>query len=151
MGLRFVTKRQPKEMNRRIKLRLNVQKHEVELDAWEDWLHNLTNPEGEDEQRLAELRVDLLQLVAQSLSEARQQFILLHYFEEQPNGRLSGTYWPNSLIKDFSSCSNLSIAATISLKVAAPSCSTTILPSAIDNMMSPWRRSAPLMRQNNCD
>lgn len=73
-----------KEMNRRIKPRLDAQKHEVELDAWDDWLHNLTDPDGEDEQRLAELRVDLLQLVTQLSSEVRQQFILLHYFEEQP-------------------------------------------------------------------
>jgi RNA polymerase sigma factor (sigma-70 family) len=78
--LRNVTR---KEMNRRIRPRLDVQKHQVELDAWDDWLHNLADPEGEDEQRLAELRADLLQLVAQLSSEARQQFILFYYFEEQ--------------------------------------------------------------------
>lgn len=73
-----------KQMNRYIKPQLEAQKQEVELDAWDDWLHNLADPESEVAQQLVELRTDLLQWVVQLSSEARQQFILLHYFEEQP-------------------------------------------------------------------
>ena len=72
-----------KQMDRRIKPRLDAQKNEIELDAWDDWLHNLSDPTGDDAQHLVELRTDLLRAVAQLSSESRQQFILLYYFENK--------------------------------------------------------------------
>jgi RNA polymerase sigma factor (sigma-70 family) len=70
-----------KQMNRRIRPRLEAQRQEIELDAWDNWLHNLSDPAGEDDQHLVERRVDLLKAIDQLSSEARQQFLLLYYFE----------------------------------------------------------------------
>ena len=72
-----------KEMDRRVKPNLEAQKQEIELDAWDDWLQNLLNPADGDEQRLVDLRTDLLGAIGQLSSEDRQQFILLYYFEGQ--------------------------------------------------------------------
>lgn len=72
-----------KQMNRRIKPRLEAEAQEVEVDAWHDWLHNLADPAGQEQQHLAELRADLLDSITQLNSKARQQFILLYYFESQ--------------------------------------------------------------------
>ncbi len=70
-----------KHMNRTLKPRLEAQKQEVELDAWDDWLQNLEDPTGHDAQRLVELRADLLRAIDQLSSEARKQFAILYYFE----------------------------------------------------------------------
>ena len=78
--LRNVTQ---KEMNRRIKPQLARQMQVVELDAWDDWLPNVLDPAGEDGQRLAELRADLIKAAGQLSSDARRQFILLYYFEQK--------------------------------------------------------------------
>lgn len=90
-----------KQMDRRIKPRLEAEKQEIEVDAWDDWLHNLLDPAGENEQYLAELRADLLHSVAQLASQARQQFILLHYFEGRTFEQIAAQMGksPNALYK----------------------------------------------------
>lgn len=53
----------------------------VELDAWEDWLNNIIDPEGETKQQQLMLRQDLNHALNQLSSDARRQFIKLYYFE----------------------------------------------------------------------
>lgn len=90
-----------KHMERDVKPRLEAQKKEVELDAWDSWQQNLFDPAGEKGQRLIELRIDLLRMVAQLTTEDRRQFILLYYFEEQPFKQIAAQMnkSPNALYK----------------------------------------------------
>ncbi|MEM7118963.1 MAG: sigma factor-like helix-turn-helix DNA-binding protein [Chloroflexota bacterium] len=53
----------------------------VELDARDDWLNNILDPQGETEQQQFILRQDLNRALMQLSSDARRQFIQLYYFE----------------------------------------------------------------------
>lgn len=73
-----------RHMEREIKAARDNQGQEpIDLDSWEDWLPNLSNPIGERESERAELNQDLLAAVDRLSSEARKRLILLHYFEEK--------------------------------------------------------------------
>lgn len=52
----------------------------VELDAWEDWLQDIADP-GRELSDLVADKQTLLWAIDHLASDARKQFILLHYFE----------------------------------------------------------------------
>lgn len=63
----------------------------VDLNEWDDWVHNIAHPDaGEDVDRI-ELRHDLLQAIAELASEDRKEFILLYYFRQRTFAEIART------------------------------------------------------------
>jgi len=78
-----------KWIDRQFKPRFENEKREIEADAWDGWLQNMRDPQGEYHFRRVDKRLELLDAVSQMQSTIRQQFIILYYFEAKTFAEIS--------------------------------------------------------------